>query len=417
MTFQQIISLLISFIIGPISARFLQPENYGLLSYGNTIVVLLSALALLGINSVLVRELIANPMKTKELLGTAFALRLTASIVCFFISIICVVILQPDNKLLWIIVAIQATVLLFQVYDVFVAWFQTQLKMKYVSIALIIVKLVTALWQIVILSFHTSVVFFAMTSSIGSFIGCILIYYFFRKSNTHFKWTFSQAKYLLGKSYHFIVSNLAVVIYMQIDKIMIAEMLNYSSAGVYEVATNLATIWQFIPIAIIDSARTVVLEKKSENNDEYYKYLKMSMNLITILCVLICLVFVFGGSYIVYLLYGEEYVDAAPSLKILVWATMISMLGCVRSIWILGDELGKYDKYFTVSAAILNVILNYILIYKMGIIGAAVSTLISYFYEVFIAPLLFKETRKFIPLYISSFKELPNILKVLKKDK
>ena len=202
---------------------------------------------------------------------------------------------------------------------------------------------------------------------------------------------------------------------MQIDKVMIAKMIDSANVGIYNVAVSLSTIWQFVPMAILNSARPLVLERKEQDNDQYYKYLKMTMAVVSAFCLIVCLGFTVLARPIIYILYGEAYIGATVSLRILVWATMVAMIGCVRSVWILGDGLSKYDKYFTVTAAVINVVLNFILIDCWGIVGAAASTLISQFYEVFIAPFLFKKTRGFVSIYVSSWKELPNAVRLFKR--
>lgn len=415
MTAQQIVGLMISLIVGPISARYLQPENYGLLGYGSAIISIFSAVSLLGINSVLVQELVANPQKNSSLLGAAYLLRFAASVVCYACSVLCIVIMEPGSTLLLAIVALQSLTIIFQTYDVFEAWFQMKLEMKYVSIAMIIVKIFTITWQLSLLIFRAPVVLFAATGSISTLLCGTIIFLFFKKRGIRIGFSFEDAKYILSKSHHFIISGLAIVIYMQIDKVMIAKMIDSANVGIYNVAVSLSTIWQFVPMAILNSARPLVLERKEQDNDQYYKYLKMTMAVVSAFCLTVCIGFTVLARPIIYILYGEAYIGATVSLRILVWATMVAMIGCVRSVWILGDGLSKYDKYFTVTAAVINVVLNFILIDCWGIVGAAASTLISQFYEVFIAPFLFKKTRGFASIYVSSWKELPNAVRLFRR--
>lgn len=418
MTVRQIIVLLVSLIVGPLSAQYLKPENYGLLGYGSTIIIIFSSIASLGLGSVLVYELVTYPEKQASLIGSALALRLVASLVCYVMSIICVIILEPGYNLLWAIVGLQSLTIVFQTYDVFEAWFQMKLEMKYVSIAMIIVTLVTAAWQIGLLVFKAPVLLFAASGAIGAFLsGLILIIFFNKRSRLQISFSFADAKYLLSKSYHFVISGLAIVIYMQIDKLMIGKMIDVANVGIYEVAVNLAIVWQFVPFAMINSARPIVLESKKKDNELYFHYLKTTFLLVSIVCICASIFFVIMGKNIISILYGEDYINAASSLGVLVWATMISMIGSTRSIWILGEQLSKYDKYFAISAAVLNIFLNYFLIKKLGIMGAAISTLITYFYEVFIAPLFFKDTRGFVKLYFSSWKEFPRLINAIKKKK
>ena len=113
------------------------------------------------------------------------------------------------------------------------------------------------------------------------------------------------------------------------------------------------------------------------------------------------------GWAFIYFVYGKEYMGAVIPLIILSWASFFAMSGYVRSIWITGEGFYRFDKIFTVTAAVLDIVLDIVLIWKFGIIGAALATLVTYIYEVLIVPLFFRETRVFTKLYFQSFKMIP----------
>ena len=113
------------------------------------------------------------------------------------------------------------------------------------------------------------------------------------------------------------------------------------------------------------------------------------------------------GWLVLKTVYGEDYMKGAVSLVILSWASFISMVGSARTIWINGESFYKYDKWFTVSACVINIVLDVVFIKFMGITGAAVATIITYAYEVFIAPLFFGRTRPFLRIYLQSFAKIP----------
>ena len=92
-------------------------------------------------------------------------------------------------------------------------------------------------------------------------------------------------------------------------------------------------------------------------------------------------------------MYGAEYSGASSALKVLIWSEVFSMIGVARGIWIVSENKNKYVKYYLFYGVIVNVVLNWFLIPKLGIVGAGVATLITQIVTSLIAPLLFKETR------------------------
>lgn len=172
---QQIYSMILSLIIGSISARYLGPNNYGLLNYGESLISLMATLTGLGLDEVIMNELVMKKDKTGTLIGTALVMRLLASIVGVFAVAAIIITLEPGNKLLWVITILQTFQLFGNLYYVFNYWFQVELKSKYVSIAYIIGLTVSGVWRVVILMKNASVEFFAMTASIQGIVVLLIV--------------------------------------------------------------------------------------------------------------------------------------------------------------------------------------------------------------------------------------------------
>ena len=94
---------------------------------------------------------------------------------------------------------------------------------------------------------------------------------------------------------------------------------------------------------------------------------------------------------------------AVEPLQIVVWCETFSMIGCARGIWILSEGKNKYVKYYLGIGAVVNLVLNFILIPIMGVNGAAYATLVTQVTTSIIAPILFKETRVHTKIVIKAF--------------
>ncbi|MEI7424962.1 MAG: polysaccharide biosynthesis C-terminal domain-containing protein, partial [Candidatus Staskawiczbacteria bacterium] len=109
---------------------------------------------------------------------------------------------------------------------------------------------------------------------------------------------------------------------------------------------------------------------------------------------------------IIKVLFGTAYIEAVPTLQIYVWAGICIFQNVAIGYYMLAVNLTKLQFYNTVIGAVLNIVLNIILIPKLGINGAAIATLISYTAATF-GIVLFKESRGQVLLIfrsISNFK-------------
>lgn len=411
--FQQIYVVLISFFIGLFSARYLGPDNYGSLGIINAILSIFSAVSWLGMDSIFVNEAVITNNKDK-LIGTVFFVRLFLSFL-FLLFALFIIHLIYDDKTLFDILLIQGLSMVFQVYELFNLWFQSQLKIKYSAVCMIIVQTVIAVFQIYLIFSGKNVLWFASILTVQNILLFVLLFYLLIfKSGVCPKFSFYEFKRLIKNSSHYIISSLSIVIYMMIDKLMIGKMLSSYSVGIYNAAVNISIIWQFIPFAIINTARPIIFKRKAAD-DEYLPLFKRLLFFLSLISIIVCVLISALAYPIIFILYGSGYLEAVHSLRILVWATAFAVIGVSRSIWIVANGFVKYDKYFTSIAAIINVIINYFAIKYYGVIGAAISTFISYFIEVFLVNYLFKETRVFNSIFLSAVKEYKESFDYAKK--
>jgi len=180
---------------------------------------------------------------------------------------------------------------------------------------------------------------------------------------------------------------MVISIYMKIDQVMIKEMLGTEQVGYYAAAVRLSEAWYFVPMAITSSVFPAIINAKKQSEELYYKRLQRLYDLMVWLAVAIALPTTFLAPWVIKILYGGAFFPAAGVLSIHIWAGVFVFLGVASGRWFLCENMQKEAFYRTFLGAICNIVLNIIMIPKYGIIGAAVSTLISqsiaaYFYDV-----------------------------------
>lgn len=390
---EKIYQMAISLILTVFTSRYLGPSNFGVLNYGATLVSIFLVFTKLGLDEMISNELIKHRDKEGDILGTALVMRLTSATISIIIIAILVFILQADSILIIVTSIIQSFALIFQAFNIFDYWFQSYFKSKYVSIAKAIAYSVMAGYKFWLLASGKDVVWFAASSIIDCFLIAIFLCIFYRKNHgqkLHFDLNIS--KNLFKQSHHFIISGIMVLIYTQIDKVMIGQMLNEFELGLYSAALAICTLCNFVPEAILISARQTVYNAK-RNNRQYIKKLKQTYAIIFWICSAMALLVSIFSPIAINVVYGEQYLGAIPTLCLLVWYTPLSQLGIARGIWIVSESKNKYSKYYTFWGVIINICLNAIMIPLWGILGATIATIITELFTLFITPLFYKETR------------------------
>lgn len=419
---QNVYSMLLSLIVGALSARYLGPSNYGLISYGTSLVNLFVSVCRLGMDGVVINEMVKKKEKTGDYLGAVLVMRTVTSIISIVCMAVIIRVIEPENSVLHVVTLLQAIALAFRIYEVFNYWFQAELKSKYYVIASVVGLTVTSIWRISLLHFGASVEWFAASSSIQAGVVLIITVCVFRKiSSVKLGCKLEDMRYLLGMSHHFILSTLAITLYMQTDKIMLGKMANEEMVGYYTPAMTIAALWEFVPEAITNSARPLIMEKRKNDYDGYIKQLQMLFLGVTLMALVVGIGITVLGRLAIMILYGEDYLPAVPVLMILIWSTGFAQIGTARSVWIVAENKNAYQKYMVILGALLNIVLNLVGITLWGMIGAAVATIISQVFVQFVAPLFFKPVRPFLELYFGSFRllkefKIKDFIRMIKKQ-
>ena len=408
--------MIINLVVGMLTARYLGPSNYGVINYAASIVAFVTPIMQLGMNNILVQEIVNGPEKEGETLGTAITMSVCSSLLCIVGVVAFVNIANAGEHETILVCLLYSFVLVFQAFEMIVYWFQAKLLSKYTSIMMFAAYVVVAAYKIYLLVTEKNVYWFAAAQAIDAAliaIGCIIIY----KKLGGQKLSFSKAaaKRMFSKSHFYIVSSMMVTIFAQTDKIMIKLMLNNEETGYYSAALTVAALSSFVFTAIVDSMRPTIFESKNQSEAEFEYRLILLYSIVIYLSLAQCLVMTALANPIIRFLYGAQYMPAASALQIGVWYTTFSYLGMVRNIWILAENKQKYLWQINLSGALANVVLNYLLIPIMGINGAALASLITQFFTNVIVGYIIKPIRKNNAIMLRGLN--PNILLALIKKK
>ncbi len=377
----RILRMGVGLIVGAWVARYLGPQQFGLYNYAIAFVLLFSALATLGLDQIVVRNIVREPSSKDEILGTAFVLKFLGGIVTVLLTVGTISLLRPGDDLMRWLVGISAANLIFQSFDAIDFWFQLQIQSKYTVVAKNTAFILVTLAKIALIQMKASVVAFAW-AGLGEFalgaVGLVFAYKLSGQNLLAWRVSWQQVKTLLKDSWPLILGGLSVMVYIGIDKIMLGQLADSKSVGIYSVATRLSELWGFVPAAIVSSVNPSILEAKKVNETAYYDKIQKLFNTMTTLAYSIAITTAFLSSYIVVLLFGPQYEAAGGVLAIHIWGQLFSFLGIAKTIWIVAEEYTVAALVITLIGAAINIVLNFWLIPLYTETGSAIATVISY---------------------------------------
>jgi len=375
----RVIQMILSLLVGLITARYLGPANYGLIGYGTSYVGLFSSICTLGLNSILVKELIDWPDEQGKTIGTVLVLRGLAATASFLLIGAFVFVMDRNDPTAIFVTVLCSVSLVFHIFDTLNYWFQSRYQSKISSIATLMAYFVVSVYKIVLLLTGKSVFWFAFSTSVDYICIALLLFLNYKRAGgPRLSFSLERGKQMLDRSYHYIIAGAMVSIYGQTDKLMLKQMLDETSVGYYSTAMTICGMWTFVLAAIIDSMYpSIISANKKDNRADFKRLNKQLYAIVFYVSVAVSVLFYFFGDFVVKVLYGTQYLPAAAPLKVIAWYTAFSYLGTARNAWIVCENKQYLLKYVYVAAAVINVMMNAILIPVAGATGAALASLIT----------------------------------------
>jgi polysaccharide transporter, PST family len=394
-----------SLVIGVWLARYLGVQQYGLFNYALAFVTLFSPIFTLGLDDVVVRHLLRESSNKEEILGTTFWLKFLGGISSVLLAVITLFFLGEDETLKIWLVAILAMAGVFRATDTVELWFQSQVQSKYAVIAKNLAFLLNSLIKIALILTKAPLLAFAWITlaEFGmSAIGLLIVYQIKTSSLLSWRWNFAEAKTLLKDSLPLIFSGFAILIFMKIDQVMLGQMIGNSEVGVYSAAVRISEIWYFIPGAIVSSVAPSIYAAKEKSESLYYQRIGQLLSLMTCMSLAIALPMTFLSDKIIMVMFGSGYAEAGPILAVHIWTSLFVFMGLATSPWFIAEGLNHVSLGKTLFGAILNIILNFLLIPKYAGLGAAIATIISQASAAFLCNAFDKRTQKIFKIQMRS---------------
>jgi len=387
-------------------ARYLGPEQFGIYNYAIAFVALFSAIATLGLENIVVRNIVEDPESANEILGTAFILKIIGGVLALCLTIGIIFIVRPEDNLTRWMVGIIAFGMLFQAFDAIDFWFQSQVLSKYTVYAKNTSFLIASILKMGLILLHAPLIAFAwivLAEFAMGAIGMVIVYRINGLYMLDFKVGFRQTRELLKDSWPLIFSGVFVLVNMQIDKVMIGEISGDIEVGIYSAASRLSELWYFIPVVVGASVAPVLVREKSRIDSVYHIQLQKTYSFMTMIALFCTIPITFFSKSIIYIIFGTDYSAASHILSVHIWSAIFVFHVSIRSKALIIEGLQNFIAVYAFFTMTSNVIFNLFLIPNHGGIGAAYASLLSWMLSVLFMPCFSRKTIKSVQMFFKSF--------------
>ncbi|MEM8898719.1 MAG: flippase [Bacteroidota bacterium] len=377
-------------------ARFLGPDKFGLLQYAKGFVGIFAVFVSLGLDSIIVRDLVRYPEKKDQLLGTTFGLKFVGVIIMIGI-IAAYSLLGRNDSYTNVLIYIIAFAELFNAFKVIEYYYQSRVESKFIVKIQVLQMIFTSVIKLWLVYIEADLIWFAVMVLFDTlFTAAGFAYtYIISGKQSLFKWKFDRklALTLLKESWPLVFYGLALNIQAKIDQVMIGDMLGSFDVGQYSVALKMIESVGFVPMVILSSFAPAVTRAREESHQKYQERLLNLYKLFFLLFLVVAIPLFLVAEPVIVLLYGEEFQPAGVLLSLFAVRLFFTNMGVAKQAFITNESLFRYSLFTAIIGATVNVATNYFMIPYMGPKGAIIATIISFTVSIFILDIFFKSMR------------------------
>lgn len=376
----RILNVAISLFVSLYVIRYLGPTNYGTLSYAISFMSLFTFIAGFGVDSIVYRELIKNPEKEPEILGSAFVIKLLTGILAVATTVLTALLIGVTQLELLIITLVSLPMIGASAHVVAHSYY-ARVQSKHPSLVILVTNIILSLCKLLVVYFDKGIIYFALIILLESILYTIFYLYFYQK---HFsllgKWRLNKetTMILITGGLPLAASAISITLYSRIDQVMIKHLIDNTAVGLYDAAVRLSDVWYLLPNILITSLFPAIINSKKVSRELFVKRIKMFALLLVTLNLLIILPTFILAPYIINILFGEAFAASSNVLLVYIWSLIGFSLGQLAYTYLLAEDLLYIYFVTSIVSVFINIGLNLVLIPTYGIVGAALATLISY---------------------------------------
>ena len=404
--FDKILRMGVGFFVGVWIVRYLGPEQFGLLSFITAFIGLFGVFAALGLQSIVVRDIVRDPDCAPEILGTTAILQLIGGVAAYLIVLVAIAYLRPDDSIAHTIVAILGSTMLLKASEISVYWFESKVLSKYIVWVQNGVILVFATVKVILILQQASLIAFVWIILVEAVVMAIFLLGIMSKYGlllTKLRVSIMRVKSLLKDSWPVLLSSINLMVQARIDQIMLGQMIGDIEVGYYSLALLVITFATFPTIILHNSFAPSIISSKKISENLYLERLEAFYKLNVITALFIAVPIAIFSPWIILVLFGEAYKPAALIMSIMTIRLIFTHIGIARGIYLLNENLLKFSAVTMIIGTITNITLNYFWIPMYQGIGATVASLVSFFVTIFVLDIFYSKTKKNTVLMVRSF--------------
>jgi O-antigen/teichoic acid export membrane protein len=380
----QAFSLSLALATAALLSRYLGVAGYGQFNYLFAFFYFFLIFNDFGVDTAVVREVSQKPALADSIFGSMLCFKLMMSVALTVLAWGMILLMKFEEPMRSSLLLF-AFILPLQGLQTPSLIFQVNLKMEYPAFVGLINKAIQFSLLFMAIQAEWTLRGITLMLVASELTAMLMLTFFYRRFvKPHFRPDFELWKKILKSSIPIGVTSLFAAVINRIDFLMLERMTDMHQVGLYAATYKIANTFESLPLLMMATLYPVMARFAAEDKSRLRSVYNKGNLLFAAIGIPCGLVISYLSPWIIRILFGTDFVQAAQGLSILIWASVFVYLALNAGTVLISMGREKINLVINAAAALLNILLNLWLIPIRGYVGASIATVAAYAF-VFIA--------------------------------
>ncbi len=375
-------------------ARQLGPAQFGMLNFASALMAILLSVAEMGMEVPVVLRLTAAG-RPGALMGTVLALRSGVSVLVYGLAVALAVGAKHGDSTALIVTVIVNLSILAYIANVLDFWFKSRTSALAPAAARTVATLLSAGAKVFCLVLGLGVIALAWTIVLEAMLAALCLWLAFQRDfaavvGRALSFDRQLVRPLVRECLPYFFSSVAVFLYMKVDVVMLAYLSTNAETGVYSLAQKLSEVIYVVPTVLATSAYPALARRFLDSGSQHRQSEQMLFDLAVGGSIVTVIIANLLAPPVIKGIFGAAYLPSVAIFHLHSWSCIAVAMNDARHRWLATQSLQRYAPAVTALGLAINLGMNVVLIPRLGALGAAVSTVVSYFISGYLSSFLIK---------------------------
>ncbi len=375
------VGMLLALITTAIITRNLGPVGFGEYSTIFAILFIFSLLADFGLRQLLVKELAQSPHDEKRIVSRILSIRFAIIIAALALAFIFAATIPGySERVKWGVLLSFFVFIPLSLTQAAGGFFQHRFQFERVSIAEGVGRIIQLTGVLYVAKTGGGLYAYCIAAIAGAIATLAVVYIGIRDYlELPRTLSFSWAKKIFKDSWPLAVSTISILIYFKLDTILLSLLRSESDVAMYNIAYKIFESTLFFP-ALIAGLGMPILAANAHKRQIFRTASQKITEVIMILAIPAAVGIIVLADPIILLIAGSSFIEAAQALQVLALTLLVVFPAHLFSHAIIAAGKQRQSMKVYMFGAVLNIVLNIIIIPEYGFVGAAWTTLATEFF-------------------------------------